>query len=366
MKRLTLLAIIAILVAFPVAAFAHSLAQPAENQVMTVPAAEPQTIPTFVITDVVQDSTVTILTSNLPASDTFEVHMNFYGTQGIGGTIVDTINSGAGGMLPLTFSIPAVFHGQYKIAIRLVSPTSGYFAYNWFYNNTTGGGGGGGGGIPPGYSGYPTFGITDVTEDVDVTIQGLNFPPGETFDVRMNYYGTLGVAGHIVETIIVEPDGSLPDSTYDIPAFLHGEYKIAIRLESSTSVYYAYNWFYNNTTGGGGSGGGGIPPTYSGYPTFWILAVTQNQAVQIVPSNFIPNDTYNVRMNYYGTAGYAGTVVDTITVAADGSLPDTTYAIPGFLSGQYKIAIQLESPTTGYFAYNWFYNNTTSPPAPAP
>jgi hypothetical protein len=25
-----------------------------------------------------------------------------------------------------------------KIAIRLQSPTSGYFAYNWFFNNTTG------------------------------------------------------------------------------------------------------------------------------------------------------------------------------------------------------------------------------------
>ncbi len=105
---------------------------------------------------------------------------------------------------------------------------------------------------------------------------------------------------------------------------------------------------------------------YIGYPTFGIMAVTQDQAVTIQAVNFIPNDTYNVRMNYYGTTGYAGQVVDTITAAADGSLPDTTYAIPAFLHGQYKIAIQLESPTTGYYTYNWFYNNTTSPPAGDP
>jgi len=365
MKRFALVAIIAMLVTFPVVAYAHSAAQPAKNVEGAGFASEPQTVtPTFVITNVNQDQTVTIQTSNFPASETFNVHMNYFGTLGIGGTIVDTINSGAGGTLTETFSIPAIFHGQYQIAIRLVSTTSGAYAYNWFYNNTTGGSPGGGS-TPPSYIGYPTIGITDVTADQDVTIQGLNFPPSDTFYVRMNYYGTKGVAGTIVETITIGADGSLPDTTYDIPAFLHGQYKIAIRLESPTSGFYAYNWFFNNTTGGS-SGGSGIPSTYTGYPTFWISAVTQNQAVQIVPSNFIPNDTYNVRMNYYGTSGYAGTIVDTITIAADGTLPDTTYAIPAFLNGQYRIAIQLESPTSGYYAYNWFYNNTTTPPAPAP
>lgn len=365
MKRLSLLAIIAILVAFPIAAFAHSVAQPIESQSAVAPAAMPQTIPTFAITDVVEDTSVTIQAINFPPSEDFEVHMNFYGTLGIGGTIVDTVNSGTGAFTA-TFNVPAVFHGQERVAIRLESTTSVYYAYNWFYNNTTGGGAIGAGGIPPGYTGYPTFGVTDVNVDTDVTIQGLNFPAGDTFNVRMNYYGTLGVAGHIVETITINPDGSLPDSTYDIPAFLHGEYQIAIRLESPTSGYYAYNWFYNNTTSGSTGGGGIVPPSYSGYPTFSIAAVTQNQAVQISPLNFVPGDTYEVRMNYYGTAGYGGTVTDTITVAGDGSLPDITYAIPAFLHGQYQIAIQLYSPTTGYYAYNWFYNNTTSPPAPAP
>ena len=364
MKRLFLLAIIVTVLAFPAAVFAHSVSQPVARADSSSPASSPQVIPTFVITDVVEDQAVTIKTSNFPAGDTFEVHMNFYGTLGVGGTVVDTVNSGAGGSFTGTYSIPAVFHGQYKIAIRLESPSSGYYAYNWFYNNTTGGGGGGGGGggVPPSYTGYPTVSITDVTQDQDVTIKGANFPPSDTFNVRMNYYGTLGVGGTVVTTVNTGSGGDFT-ATYNIPAFLHGQYKIAVRLESPSSGYYAYNWFFNNTVGS--TGGGGVPPSYSGYPSFSISAVTQDQAVQISAKNFPPNDTYNVRMNFYGTTGIGGTIVDTINSGTGGSFTDT-YAIPAAMHGQYKIAIRLESPTTGYYAYNWFYNNTTSPPAPSP
>ena len=66
------------------------------------------------------------------------VMMGPMGTQGIGGIQVDMINTGAGGSKQYTFSIPAALHGSYKISIRIQSPTSGYYAYNWFYNNTTG------------------------------------------------------------------------------------------------------------------------------------------------------------------------------------------------------------------------------------
>jgi len=60
------------------------------------------------------------------------------GTQGIGGIKVDTINTGSGGSKKYTFSIPAALHGSYKISIRMQSPSSDYYAYNWFYNNTAG------------------------------------------------------------------------------------------------------------------------------------------------------------------------------------------------------------------------------------
>jgi hypothetical protein len=84
---------------------------------------------------VVKETSVTILTANFPASDTFNVTMGAYGTQGIGGISVGTVNSGAGGSFTATFNIPAALIGSNKIAIRLQSSTSGYYSYNWFYNN---------------------------------------------------------------------------------------------------------------------------------------------------------------------------------------------------------------------------------------
>lgn len=85
-------------------------------------------------------------------------------------------------------------------------------------------------------------------------------------------------------------------------------------------------------------------------------------SVTITPYNFPPNDTFVVRMGYYGTLGVGGIEVATVTTDAAGVLSETTYPIPAALAGQTRIAIRLESPVTGYYAYNWFWNNTY--PAP--
>jgi hypothetical protein len=93
--------------------------------------------PTFSIKSVVRNSTVTIVTSNLPANDTFAVKMNYMGTRGVNGYQVATLATGSGGTQTLTYNIPAELYGQRQIAIRLESTSgSGYYAYNWFYNNT--------------------------------------------------------------------------------------------------------------------------------------------------------------------------------------------------------------------------------------
>ncbi len=91
--------------------------------------------PTFSITAVVKDTSVTVLTANLPKSTSFDVLMGKMGTLGVGGTKVTTIDSGTGGAQTLTFTIPSSLKGAYQISIRLQSSTgSGYYAYNWFYN----------------------------------------------------------------------------------------------------------------------------------------------------------------------------------------------------------------------------------------
>jgi hypothetical protein len=92
--------------------------------------------PTFWIRSVVRNSTVTIVTNNLPASDRFIVLMGPYGSLGIGGVPVTTFNTGPGGTQTFSFDIPGCFYGAQRIAIRIQSVTgSGFYAFNWFWNN---------------------------------------------------------------------------------------------------------------------------------------------------------------------------------------------------------------------------------------
>lgn len=93
-------------------------------------------IPTFIITAVSRDQTVTIAAHNFPPQQDFQVFMGQMGTMGVNGTAVTTTNTGKGDDFTATYTIPANLHGQPQIAIRLQSAT-GYYAFNWFYNNTT-------------------------------------------------------------------------------------------------------------------------------------------------------------------------------------------------------------------------------------
>ena len=83
-----------------------------------------------------KDTSVTIVTNNFPANDTFDVYMNFYGTAGVNGIKIGSVNSDGGGVLTYTLTVPDAMKGQPRIAVRLKSPTSGYYAFNWFWNNT--------------------------------------------------------------------------------------------------------------------------------------------------------------------------------------------------------------------------------------
>jgi hypothetical protein len=208
----------------------------------------PATIPTFSIASVVADSKVTITPYNFPANDSFNVLMGEYGTKGINGIKVTTVTTNANRQLSATtYDIPAGLKGLNRIAIRLESPASGYFAYNWFYNSSTGSGTGGGS-TPGGstYTGIPTFSIAAVVRDTNVTIQTKNFPPNLTFDVLMGQMGTRGVNGIKVGTLASGNGGSL-SATFNIPPELKGLKQIAIRTQNSGTGYFSYNWFYNTT-----------------------------------------------------------------------------------------------------------------------
>ena len=205
------------------------------------------------------------------------------------------------------------------------------------------------------YSGYPTFGIVSVVKDSSVTIKTNNLPPNDSFQVRMGKMGTKGINGTIADSFS-SGSGGTKTYTFNIPAGLQGLKQIAIRFDSTTgSGYFAYNWFYNSSTGGGTSTPGG---GYTGYPTFKIVAVVRNSSVTIKTNNLPPNDTFKVLMNKMGTKGVNGVQVDTFN-SGEGGTKTLTFNIPGEMQGKRQIAIRIQSTTgSGYFAYNWFYNNT--------
>jgi hypothetical protein len=312
------------------------------------------------IVEVKCDETVSVRSAYFPANTDFKVLMGPYGTLGIGGTQVDTVNSGGGGVLNWVFNIPAGLKGAERIAIRLENTAAGYFSYNWFWNNTPGTCGGSSGVTPPPAGTIPTFSILTVVKDASVTIRTSNLPANDKFDVLMNTYGTLGVGGTKV-TQVESGTGGTKEFTFTIPDSLKGQTKIAIRLQSPISAYYAYNWFWNSSTNGSTDPaptsvpGSGLPAGV--IPTISISAVVKDSTVTFVTKNFPANDTFEITMNYYGTLGVGGVKVGTLDSGSGGALTFTA-DIPNAMKGQQKIAIRLYSSKTGYYAYNWFWNNT--------
>ena len=202
---------------------------------------------------------------------------------------------------------------------------------------------------------FPTFTIQSVVKDTSVTINTHNFPANDTFDVLMNVMGTRGVNGIKVGALNSGAGGSF-SATYSIPDALKGDKQIAIRVQANSgSGYYAFNWFYNNPSG---SDSGGTGDNAGKIPTFSILSVVKDSQVKIRTSNFPANDSFDVLMNIMGTRGVNGIKVATVNSGSGGTF-EGTYDIPAALKGERQIAIRLQSNTgSGYFAYNWFYNNT--------
>ena len=307
-------------------------------------------IPTISITSVDVGKTVTIQTANYPASDTYNVYMNYFGTRGVGGTLVTTVNSGTGGTQSFTFTIPDKFKNEQLIAIRLESPSSGFYSFNWFYNQTATPGVPNSGGPYP--TTIPTISIVSVDAGKTVTIQTNNYPANDSFDVLMGKYGTLGIGGTKVTTIN-SGTGGAQTFTFTIPDGLKADAKIAIRLQSPSSGYFSYNWFTNQTSAGVPTTGGTYPTTI---PTFSIDSVVKDSTVTIVTKNFPASDTFTVTMGKFGTLGVGGATVTSVG-SGTGGTQTFTFNIPASLKGESRIAIRLQSPTSGYFSYNWFYNN---------
>ena len=327
-------------------------------------------IPTISVLSVRRGESVTIRTHNFPANHVFTVTMGKMGTRGVGGTFITNISSGAGGSTDWTFNIPEALKNDRQVAIRLQTGHAyPYYAFNWFYNASAGEGTGGLGPVVPasGYTGIPTFKITAVQRNAQVTIETNNFPPNQTFAVTMGRFGTRGRGGTVVGTI-ESGAGGTATHTFAIPSGLTGLNRIAIRAQTAhANPYFAYNWFHNNDanvpiTGGTGGQPAVIPqaPAFVGIPTFKVCGFAHNNTVTIVTSALPANQQFHVTMGAMYTQGIGGYSAGSFN-SNNGAAQRLTFGIPSQLHGLSRISIRAQTTHAApFFAYNWFYNNSAA------
>lgn len=343
-------------------------------------------VPSFDIVSVVPDEVVTIQTYDFPAGKTFDVLIGKYGTYGIRGLKVATQNSEKGGTFTATYKIPDEFKGYAVLSLRLEDMDTGYYAYSWFENrelpaptpdkaavpaatesNTTA--------VPVEEMKHPSFIISTVEADKSFAVMGSDFPEDEEFDVIMGVYGTMGIGG---EKVTVQKTGSKGEfkATYQIPADLKGAYMIAVRLESATSEYYAFNYFYNatydpalmeaspeavvaETAATEATGEATVVATeentYQGYPYFSVTTVKKDTSVMIEAGNLPLEETFDVMLNDFVGTTEEAIKIGTISADKEGKAKGT-FTLPAELKGIAQISIRLSGQKTGYFSYNYFFN----------
>lgn len=142
----------------------------------------------------------------------------------------------------------------------------------------------------------PTITVTNVVRNQKVTIHGVNFPPNEPFNVLLGTLSNQAINGVYI-TRLTTPQSGHFTATFDIPSSLQGQSQIAIRLQSPTSNFYSYNWFYNTSTTGQSTN---VIPDTGGQP-----ANTRQENVSAGNSEDIFQGNAGIFMP---TSNYTGTV----------------------------------------------------------
>lgn len=321
--------------------------------------------PSFTISSVVTDESVTILTKDIPTNLNFKVLMGEYNTKAVDGIEAAQFNSGDSSSFQVTINIPAALKGRAMISIRIESLTGGYYYYNWFWNKQAGGTWPDvtpttppAAQTPPSSLVYPTFSIKAVEAGKTVTILARDFPKDVEFVVLMGKMWTQGKNG-IPSGVITSSGTDAFEATFDIPDELVGETRIAIRLEAKTGGWFAYNWFWNKTASSQPTQEPTQQPPVVKYPSFNIKAVEKDKTVTVEGINFPANTGFVVRMGKMWTQGINGIEVATFDSGAGGSF-EATFDIPAELVGLWQISIRMDATSGGWYAFNWFWNNTAN------
>lgn len=233
---------------------------------------------------------------------------------------------------------------------------------------------GSGWGGQPIYTGYTSavgmqrtwsFRVTNVDPNVTVSIHTYNFPSNVEFKVKIGNNVNGRYQWRDVAALDSGSGGNF-GADFAIPAEFSGAHQLALRIiqyKKNGKTFMQDQVFFNVP---GGNTGGYPPPNpcygppncWGVIPTIWIAGVVRDNSVTITTRNWPAGVNFQVLMGPMGTRGIGGTPVGTLYSGAGGTLT-ATFAIPAHLRGSRQIAIRTQNWPTGYFSYNWFWNNTT-------
>jgi hypothetical protein len=91
--------------------------------------------PSFTITKVKKNTSVTLMAENLPEGEIFDVMLSNYQDGSFEPVKAGTLDSSKGGSMETSFTIPEDMKDVNQISVRLTGTKTGYFAYNFFFNS---------------------------------------------------------------------------------------------------------------------------------------------------------------------------------------------------------------------------------------
>lgn len=304
--------------------------------IATVQAEGIEPYPSYTVSSVTADESVTILTRDFPADTDFIIRMK--SLDEIGDYLdVAKFNTQTGGAFAATFPIPAELVGKINIGM-LISNDSGIEIPSTFENINMS--------VsapkPLGscdYSVLPSFSIDSVVKGKSVTVETGPFPVNQSFNVYMGYYAA-GVAPKKCT------DGACPT-----PEYPWNPYWLDITGLSVADIMATY-----------GYGDLLDPTTYAPF-TFPNPAPFCWPGGEICNSGCGPNGCASFDLGAKSKS--KGGLVPAYFVATkvgeyesgDGSSQIVSYDIPEHLKGFSPIIIRFEDKgSCGFYAYNFFWN----------
>ncbi len=298
-----------------------------------------QAKPTLEIIEVERDREVTVRGEDFPRNTRFDVYLYPLGFDPEPEDRVDRFTTGSTGVFETSFDIPRKLEGYRRLVLFMESRDGNYDIETWFFNRNTG--------KSDRYTGTPSFTILDVVKDREVTLRLRNLPPDDRFEVLMDEIGTQAKDGIHVGWVSTGFGGNR-QVTFSIPSALRGESRIAVRIESPTSGYYYYNWFYNRTDwyGGGdadkdkGGSGGKVALTVS------VTEVVQDQRIEVLIGGLPQKSQFRVLMMAPGS-NWKDAVEVLRTSSLNGKVVRAPLAVPASLRGQERLLVRVEHISSG-------------------